>query len=373
MAGIYIHIPFCKQACYYCDFHFSTSLKHKDDLLNAIISEIDIRKNDWKNHIFKTIYFGGGTPSILPVDDIKKLLDYLYKSFNIQATEITLEANPDDLSYTKTKAYNNLGINRLSIGVQSFFDEDLVKLNRSHNAIQAENVIKFSQDSGIENITIDLIYAIPGLTNSRFIDNIDKVIDFKIPHVSAYALTVEKNTVLEHKIKKQLFPKISEDQSAEQFDILKNKLIQSGFLHYEVSNFGKKDFLSIHNSNYWKNIPYLGLGPSAHSYSNAIRSWNVSNNAIYIKKIMSNSDFYTTELLNNKDIYNELIMIGLRTMWGVDLEIISELGGTFSKYIEEKSKKYIDLNQLYIKANHLIANPDYLFVIEGIISDLFYV
>ncbi len=373
MAGIYIHIPFCRQACFYCNFHFSTSLKYKNDLVEAIMKEIDLRKEHWQNYVFDTVYFGGGTPSILPVQDIEKILNKLIQTFNIQTKEITIEANPDDLSNTKIKHYKNLGINRLSIGVQSFFDEDLKALNRSHNGLQAEKAIKNSQDIGIDNITIDLIYGIPGLTNDKLISNIQNVLDFKIPHVSAYALTIEQKTVLEYKIKNNQFPKVSDEQSAEQFTILRQRLIDNNFLHYEISNFGKQNYLSEHNTSYWKNTPYLGLGPSAHSYNGKIRSWNISNNAIYIKRINDEKNYFEYENLTLTDIYNELIMTGLRTMWGIDLSQIERLGNQYFDYLQKKSKKYISENKLFIKDHHLIAKPDYLFLIEGIISDLFYV
>ncbi len=370
MAGIYIHIPFCKQACHYCDFHFSTSLKNKDALIKSILIEIDNRADKWQNHTFETIYFGGGTPSIVEVADIAMILKKIEQKFNISTSpEITLEGNPDDFTNTKTKAFQQLGINRLSIGIQSFFEEDLIKLNRSHTANQAEKAIKNAQNAGIYNLTIDLIYGIPQMSNEKWLQNIQKAIDFNIPHISAYALTVEQNTVLYYQIKNSIFPPLSDKQSSEQFDLLRKTLMANDFLHYEVSNFGKKAFLSKHNTNYWKNVPYLGLGPSAHSFDGQKRRWNISNNAKYIKDIEGN--YFEEEVLSKTDLFNEMIMTGLRTMWGVDLESIGQIDNSLLEYLTDNSKKHIDNQNLFLKKNHLIANPTSLFLIDGIISDLF--
>ncbi|HFX18072.1 MAG TPA: radical SAM family heme chaperone HemW [Flavobacteriales bacterium] len=374
MAGIYIHIPFCKQACTYCNFHFSTSLKHKDSLVNAILKEIKLRQPGWENEVFDTVYFGGGTPSILPVEDITLILDSLYKYFKInQSPEITLEANPDDLTPEKLQGYRDLGINRLSIGIQSFRQSDLVKLNRSHTAEQAEDAIKNAQNKGFDNITIDLIYGIPDLSNEDWQKNIQKVLDFNIPHVSAYALTVEPQTALAWQIKKGQFPKVSDDQAATQFDILKRTLTTNGFDHYEISNFGKPGFWSKHNTLYWQNIPYIGLGPGAHSFKDTQRRWNVANNMGYIKGINNAGIYFETENLSPTDLFNEFIMTGLRTSSGVDLDKIANLGDYYTTYLQKESKKYLEKNQLIIENNQLKAQPDYLFVIEGIIADLFIV
>jgi len=371
LAGIYIHIPFCKQACNYCNFHFSTSLKHKDSLIDAILLEVDLRAVEWQYLQFDTIYFGGGTPSLLPVSDIDKLLNKLHQKFIISShSEITLEANPDDITNKKLAVYQQLGINRLSIGVQSFFDNDLIKLNRSHNAQQAERSILLAQETGFDNITIDLIYGIPGLSDKKWLQNIQKVIDFNIPHVSAYALTVEPKTALAWQIKNQKFPIVSEEQSARQFYILREKLLTHDFEHYEISNFAKSAFESKHNSHYWQNVPYLGLGPVAHSYKDNQRRWNVANNALYIKNI-NTGKYFETESLTKKDIFNELIMTGLRTSRGVSLESIAGLGDEFIKYLQKQTRKYVENQQLIIIDNYLKASPEALFVVEGIISDLF--
>ncbi len=371
MAGIYIHIPFCKQACNYCNFHFSTSLKHKDDLIDAILLEIDQRASKWLRSEFDTVYFGGGTPSLLQIEDIDRLLGKLHQIFSISSrSEITLEANPDDLTIKKLQAYRQMGINRLSIGVQSFFDTDLQQLNRSHNTQQAERSILLAQESGFDNITIDLIYGIPGLSDRMWLQNIQKVIDFNIPHVSAYALTIEPKTALAWQIKNRKFPKVSEEQSAGQFFLLREKLLAHGFEHYEISNFAKKSYESKHNSHYWQNVPYLGLGPAAHSYKDNQRRWNVANNALYIKNITTDK-YFETENLTNKDIFNELIMTGLRTSQGVNLENIADLGDKYLHFLEKQIFKYLENKQLIIKNNFLKSDPKALFVIEGIIRDLF--
>ena len=371
MAGIYIHIPFCRQACNYCNFYFSTSLKHKDKLISALIQEIKQRKETWKKYTFDTIYFGGGTPSLIPESDIERILNELYKHFQInQISEITLEANPDDLNNKKIKNLKTLGINRLSIGIQSFFDDDLILLNRSHNAQQAKSVIQTAQDEGIRNISIDLIYGIPGLTDKKWINNIQQTLNFQIPHVSAYALTVEPKTALENFINTAKIPPLNDEQAARQFYILQEKLNNNHFQHYEISNFGKKGFLSKHNNSYWKNKPYLGLGPAAHSYNLDKRRWNIANLHTYIKKIPENT-YYETETLSNNDKYNELIMIGLRTSDGINLNDIRKLGVQYVNKLKIETKKFIQQEYVFLDKNKLKPNPKKWFLIEGVISDLF--
>jgi len=371
LAGIYIHIPFCKRACHYCNFHFSTSLKHKDTLVSAILKEIDLRAKNWKDLNFETIYFGGGTPSILPAHQIEEILKKIYQKFKIaDKPEITLEANPDDLNREKLKAYKTMGINRLSIGIQSFFDEDLKKLNRSHNAQQAQEVIHKAQSVGFENITVDLIYGIPGLSDDKWQQNIQKVLDAKVPHISAYALTVEPKTALSWQINKGVFPVVSDEQAARQFKILRDILLANGFEHYEISNFGKPYFHSRHNTAYWQNKAYLGLGPAAHSYKNKQRRWNIANNAVYIKNV-NNDNYYEIEDLSPRDIYNETIMTGLRTSNGVILEHIAKIDKNYLSDLINSSQKYVENQQLILTETHLKPHHDALFIIEGIISDLF--
>ena len=289
MSGIYIHIPFCKQACHYCDFHFSTSLKKKDALVLALVKELELRKDEFKNEFVETIYFGGGTPSLLTNDQLSLLINSVYKNYKVSKNpEITLEANPDDLvsvraqSRTIFEDYLNLGINRLSIGIQSFFEADLKLMNRAHNADEAKNCLK-EAIKYFDNISLDLIYGIPGLSNKRWIENIDTALSYNIPHISSYALTVEPKTALDNFIKKGIIQNVDDELAEQQFHILIEKLEAHGFVHYELSNFGKPNYFSRNNSAYWQGKHYLGIGPSAHSFNGNERGWNVRNNIKYIK------------------------------------------------------------------------------------------
>ena len=286
MAGIYIHIPFCKQAFNYCDFHFSTSMKMKVDLVKAIIQEIELRKDVFANKFISSIYFGGGTPSLLSKEELDMIFEKLYKSFTIDAdAEITLEANPDDLTFEKIQQLKDSPVNRLSIGVQSFRDEDLKYMNRVHTAIEALNSIKMAQDAGFQNITIDLIYGTPGMSNEDWKYNLRKSFALNLSHISSYALTVEEKTPLYYQILKKNIAPVDEQQSADQFKILMDEMLRYGYEQYEISNFCKDNSYSKHNSSYWKKDHYLGLGPSAHSYFGNSRLWNVSNNVKYIKAL----------------------------------------------------------------------------------------
>lgn len=320
---IYFHIPFCKQACHYCDFHFSTSLKYKDELILALQKEVALRANYLIDKTIPSIYFGGGTPSLLTADDIQHLIEEVARHFNIaNDAEITLEANPDDLDAAKVAVLRHTPINRFSIGIQSFYEEDLRWMNRAHNASEAEASIKRVQDAGFENITADLIYGYPLLTHAKWIANMQKLLDFAIPHVSSYAMTVEKKTALAHFIRQGKTPPIQESQSAEQMNMLIDTLTGHGFEHYEISNFARNGQYAKHNTSYWQGRHYLGIGPSAHSFNGRSRSWNIANNARYIEGITTLKPIYETEQLSDDDRFNEYIMTSLRTMWGIDLEKI---------------------------------------------------
>jgi len=372
MAGIYIHIPFCKQACHYCDFHFSTSLRKKDELTRALVNEMGLRKQELNDQIVETIYFGGGTPSLLSADELKLLMDSVYVNFNVVTNpEVTIEANPDDLTLKQIKNLATLPINRLSIGIQSFFDQDLKLMNRAHNAEEAKRCLE-EATKHFKNITIDLIYGIPGFSNERWIQNIETALSFNIPHISSYALTVEPRTALDALIKKGKIPNIDETQAEEQFCILIEKLEAAGFIHYELSNFGKLDYFSKHNTSYWQGKPYLGFGPSAHSYNGKERSWNVRNNSIYINSLSHGVLPMETEALTLSDQYNEYIMTGLRTFWGVSLEKVGQdFGNTFKTYLLEQSQKHIDQHLLYINGDKLLVTQRGKFLSDGIASDLF--
>lgn len=374
MAGIYIHIPFCKQTCSYCDFHFSTSLKSKEAFISSLIREIELQKNYLGNEaIIETIYFGGGTPSLLSGKELDKIFKTLYDNFSIaNNAEITLEANPDDLSKLKLQELKSSPVNRLSIGIQSFFDEDLKLMNRAHTAQHAENCIKESQQAGFENITVDLIYGTPGLSNQNWKRNLGKVFNFGIPHLSSYSLTVEEKTPLESHIKKGKVKPVDEEQSAEQFLILMEETAKNGYEHYEISNFCKPGFHSRHNSNYWKGINYLGLGSSAHSFDGNSRQWNVSNNFRYIQSIAENKIPSEKETLATEQKFNEYMMTGLRTSSGISLEKVkTEFGEHFLTTLLTGAKNYLDCNKIILKENHLILTNSGKLIADRISSDFF--
>ena len=372
MAGIYIHIPFCKQACHYCDFHFSTSLKKKDLLLVALVKEMELRKHELKDQTVETIYFGGGTPSLLSNFEIQTILGSVFENYNVvENPEITLEANPDDLTKDRIHELAETPINRLSIGTQSFFDEDLKLMNRAHNANEAKKCLE-EATKYFENITIDLIYGIPGLTNERWKENIETALSFNIPHISSYALTVEPKTALESFIKKGTVKNVDDDLAQEQFHMLIEKLEASGFVQYELSNFGKPNFFSKHNTSYWQGKSYLGIGPSAHSFNGTQRSWNVRNNSKYINALANDELPLEVENLTTVDQYNEYVMTGLRTICGVSLKRIEQdFGKSYKTYILKQSQKHIDQDLLYIDNDKLLITKRGKFLSDGIASDLF--
>jgi oxygen-independent coproporphyrinogen-3 oxidase len=374
MASIYIHIPFCKQACHYCDFHFSTSTKKKAEMLLALSKELVMRKQECQDEPIETIYFGGGTPSVLDVSEINFLIATVYSHFKIvDNPEITLEANPDDLSFVKIKAFSETKINRLSIGVQSFFEDDLQLMNRAHNAKEAQESLTIATHY-FDSISIDLIYGIPGLTDEKWLQNIEKALSFQVKHISSYALTVEPKTALDKFVKKGIIQAPSDIVAYNQFHILEKKLTQNGFIHYELSNFGKENYFSKNNSGYWLGKKYIGIGPSAHSFDGQVRSWNASNNAKYINSINLNILPSEKEVLSLSDRYNEYVMTGLRTIWGVSfLKIENDFGLKFLNYISKNAQKFCDRKQLILENNTLKATSDGKFFIDGIASELFWV
>ncbi len=374
MAGIYIHIPFCKQACHYCDFHFSTSVKNKTQLLEALVQEIQLRHTDWQDEPIETIYFGGGTPSVLTVDELHFLLDAVYANFQvIAAPEITLEANPDDLSPEYLLALSQTRINRLSIGIQSFFDADLQLMNRAHNAEQAKQSLALATQY-FDNITLDLIYGMPNMTNDQWLQNIETALSYGIPHISCYALTVEPKTALHSYIQKGQMPPLDEALAAEHFKLLVKLLEANGFVHYEFSNFGKPNYFSQNNSSYWLGKKYIGIGPSAHSFDGQSRSWNVSNNAKYIKAIQSQALYSETEILSLTDRYNEYIMTGLRTIWGVSLDKVEkEYGVNYINYLNKQIQSHVQNGLLKIEDGILTTTAQGKFLGDGIVADLFVV
>jgi len=374
LSGIYIHIPYCKQKCSYCDFHFSTNLDSKSILIDSINKELILRKNEINNPL-ETIYFGGGTPSILTEIELQNIFDTIYKHYNTsQIKEITLEANPDDISKEKLNYLKSTPINRFSIGIQSFFEEDLQLMNRAHNALEAEKSIKLVQDYGFDNITIDLIYGSTTTTNSMWKKNLSKAIEMNIPHISSYALTVEEKTVLDYQIKKGITKPTDDNQQNEQFQLLVKTLSENDFIQYEISNFGKKDYFSIHNSNYWKGIPYLGIGPPSHSFNGKQRAWNIANNSKYIKSINENILPQEIETLSEIDRFNEMIMIGLRTIYGIDIKRINEeFSSELVNYFNSEIKQLKSENIITQQNDKIILTPESYFFADGIASRLFYI
>ncbi|MFH6992119.1 radical SAM family heme chaperone HemW [Flavobacterium sp. FlaQc-48] len=373
MSGIYIHIPFCKQACHYCDFHFSTSMKKKDEMVLALAKEIVMRKNEFSNEVVETIYFGGGTPSVLSNDEINFLISEVYKNYSVvENPEITLEANPDDLSTERIIELSKSPVNRLSIGIQSFYEEELKMMNRAHNSTEAINCLT-EASKYFDNISLDLIYGIPGLTDEMWRKNIETALSFGIPHISSYALTVEPKTALRKLIDTGKIAEPQDEVASNHFMILVETLEKNGFIHYELSNFGKENYFSKNNSAYWLGKKYIGIGPSAHSYDGEKRGWNIANNSLYLKSIQNNELPIETETLTISDRYNEYIMTGLRTIWGVSLERIeTEFGLEYLDYLKNQSQKFLNDELLSIENNILKPTAKGKFLTDGIASDLFY-
>ncbi|MBQ0734322.1 radical SAM family heme chaperone HemW [Aquimarina celericrescens] len=371
-AGIYIHIPFCKQACHYCDFHFSTSMKKKDEMIGAIQKEIKLRQSEIDDKPIETIYFGGGTPTVVSTADLQSIIDVIYEHFLVSSSpEITVEANPDDLTEEKIITLAQSSINRLSIGIQSFFEEDLTIMNRAHNAKEAMDCLSIATQY-FDNISIDLIYGIPKMSIARWKKNIELALGFGVPHISCYALTVEPNTALPKLIENGIIPPVDEDLAQQHFEVLVETLENEGFTHYELSNFGKPGYFSKNNTAYWQGKSYLGIGPSAHSYNGKQRSWNVSNNTKYIKALELKQFSREVEDLSTTDRYNEYIMTGLRTVWGVSLKkVAKEFGKTYEKYLLEQAQKHIEEHLLFLDGDILLVTKKGKFLSDGIASDLF--
>lgn len=372
MSGIYIHIPFCKQACHYCDFHFSTQMGKKEVMLLAIKKEIELRKDEFKNHKVETIYFGGGTPSVLTTAEIETLITAVHGNYKVvENPEITLEANPDDLTDDKIIGLSDSPINRLSIGIQSFFDEDLKLMNRAHSSDEAVKSLSMATQY-FDNISIDLIYGIPGMDNNRWKANIERVLSFELPHISSYALTVEPKTALKKFIEKGIVANVDDEQAEAQFNILVDVLEKNDFVNYEISNFGKQGYFSKNNTSYWQGKKYIGIGPSAHSFDGQNRSWNVRNNPKYIKALEGEVLPKETETLSKTDRYNEYVMTGLRTIWGVSLEKIElNYGQAYLDYLNKQAKKYLEKHLLFVDDGKLLATKKGKFLVDGIASDLF--
>ncbi|ATL46838.1 coproporphyrinogen III oxidase [Chitinophaga caeni] len=373
MAGIYLHIPFCRKACHYCNFHFSTTTYYREEMVASILRELELRKSYLQNQPIQTIYFGGGTPSLLEGPEILGLLNSIYKHFPVEKRpEITLEANPDDLHPQKLKVLKDCGINRFSIGIQSFFEEDLRWMNRAHNALQSKQCILDAQDAGFDNISIDLIYGGPTLTDDAWQQNVDQAISLGVPHLSCYALTVEPGTALDHFINKKKIPAIDPDKAAMHFESLMQWTEEAGYEHYEISNFSLPGMHSRHNSNYWEGVPYLGLGPSAHSFDGNSRQWNIANNQLYMQSLHKNLVPFEQEILSPAMKLNEYVMTSLRTAKGCDLEKVALYFGEKERLIiATASKEFIYKGWVIEEGQVLKLSREGKFFADGIAAELF--
>jgi oxygen-independent coproporphyrinogen-3 oxidase len=374
LAGFYIHIPFCRKLCYYCDFHFSVSLKNKERLLKSLISEIQQRNIEFKDIVFDTIYFGGGTPSILTIEEVSMVLSTINKYYSIVPDpEVTFESNPDDLSVdylSGLKAYSS--INRLSIGVQSFNDKDLKLMNRRHTAMEAIESIERTKAAGFDNINIDLIYGIPGMSLNTWVSNLEKFKNFGAGHLSAYHLTIEPRTVFSQFQKKGKLVPITEEKSLRQFEILMRFADENGYDHYEISNFAKDGFYSKHNLTYWTGAPYIGVGPSAHSFNGKERRWNVSNNTRYCDSVLNGSgDYFEKEIIDPQTSFNDYMLTSLRTKWGVSKKLISDnYGEEIYQSFLVSSQKFVLDGTLIEKDGFLILAKKGIFIADYVISEL---
>jgi len=372
MSGVYFHIPFCKQACHYCNFHFSTSLKHKAELMEALKKELSLRTNELPATPLNSIYFGGGTPSLLSPEEIGNLISSVRDHFTVnEQAEITLEMNPDDYYEGYFEQIKAVGVNRLSVGVQSFIPEELSAMNRAHSAEQAFSVLERVQQH-FANFSLDLIFGVPGSTMESWEKNITTALSFQPSHISSYALTVEPKTVLAKQVHEQQVQLLPEEMTVQQFDYLVETLIEKGYDHYELSSFAFPGFRSVNNTSYWQGKPYLGIGPSAHSYYQNQRSWNVSNNKLYINKLNAGELSLEREQLTKIDRYNEFVMTGLRTAEGVALHDIQlQFGDKFAQLFEEQVEKHLMVQHLYWDGDVVKVTKKAKFLVDGIASDLF--
>lgn len=372
MAGLYFHIPFCSKACTYCDFHFSTNMKNKGNLLAAMEKEISHWAPSWKEPI-NTVYFGGGTPSVLSVAELGSLLSQAFQCFDISPNaEITLEANPEDLSSNNLQAWQELGINRLSIGVQAFQDEILTWMNRAHSSEMAEEGVLRAHKEGISNLSLDLIYGVPGLSQEQWQKNVTRALALPITHLSCYALTVEERTKLQQQVSKGLVEIPEDTVVLEQFDTLSSIATSKGFEHYEISNLSLPGYASKHNCSYWERVPYLGIGPSAHSYKDGKRWWNVRSNAKYIKQIEDGADFFEEEVLSADDIFNEQIMLGLRRQSGVDIALWQDTKGSPKNILQIPALSELYKEELiYLESSRVKLSQKGRYMADGVAARLF--
>lgn len=377
MSGLYLHIPFCKQACHYCNFHFSTSLKYKGEMTEAIVQELLLRKDYLEDKHLSSVYFGGGTPSLLNAEELATLFAMIKECFVLEDNaEVTLEANPDDITEENLARWQSSPINRLSIGIQSFADADLAYMNRAHSAEEARRCVALAQNFGFTNLTVDLIYGTPTMSDLTWEKNVQTLIEAKVPHLSCYALTVEPKTALDHQIKTGKSPEVEEEKAARQFELLMGWVEDAGYEHYEISNFALPGHRAVHNSNYWLARPYLGVGPSAHSFNEHSRQWNVANNARYLQAIAAllkdearTKDLFEKENLSPADQYNEYILTGLRTSWGVSTAKMKE---PFRTFFTENIHQYVDSGLVFGADDVFFLTKTGRLLADKISSDLFF-
>ena len=372
MAGIYIHIPFCKVKCNYCDFYFSTNHSYLPKLVDAICLELIDKRSYSNNETIKTVYFGGGTPSVLPKIELKKILDCVNSNYNISKdAEVSFECNPDDMNTEKLKDLKELGINRLSIGIQSFDNEQLVFMNRAHNSNEALNCVQLAQNQGFDNITIDLIYGLPNTDSNYWLEQVQQALSLKVNHISAYCLTIEEKTVFGNLAKKGKLNPLADEKSLNQFKMLQSELKQAGYEHYEISNFAKNDCISKHNSAYWLGEKYIGIGPSAHSFNGESRQWNVANNIKYINAIKNKTTYFEQEELSQTDKFNEYILTRLRTKWGVVLEDLFKINNAHKNKTEVCINTFVNNGDLIIKDGIVLLTNQGKFIADHISAELF--
>jgi oxygen-independent coproporphyrinogen-3 oxidase len=373
MAGLYVHIPFCREACHYCDFHFSISIRQLNSMMNAIEKEIAMRKDFLQGEVLDTIYLGGGTPSVLSASQLKSLFRVIKDHYEIGTDpEITLEGNPEDLVPQYMENLIKLGINRLSIGIQSFHEDDLKFMNRRHGKKQSHYCLKIARKAGFKNMNVDLIYGLPGLTTKKWEENLDIASGYSPVHISAYHLSYEKGTVMDYRRMKSSFKTQDELTSQDQYELLVDKLNQNGYLHYEISNFALPGYISRHNSAYWNGKKYLGVGPSAHSFNGEIRSWNIAKNTSYINFVHKGSVYYEMEKLDHTSRFHDYLMTSLRTMWGADLAyILREFGQMYKAHCLQMAKPYLQSGRMEKNGDKLILSRDGMFIADHIIAKLF--
>lgn len=375
MAGIYIHIPFCKTKCHYCDFYKSTDFTSRPDFISALMLEIEARRLELQGELIESIYFGGGTPSVLKVSEIRAILAQIYGQYQVSPqAEITMECNPDDLSDRFLTELRDSVVNRLSIGTQSFFDRDLKSMNRRHNGTQAANAVKASQDAGFNNISIDLIYGLPGQTLDEWRQNVAKAIALNVQHISAYHLSYHEGTVFYDYLKTGKIKELPDELSFEQFKLLKSELEKAGFEHYEISNFARSGKYSQHNKAYWERKSYLGFGPSAHSFDLKTRRWNVSSLRKYLKAFEQGTEYWETEVLSAQDMYNDYVITSLRTMWGISAAYLeAQFPAVYWQHFQREAKSYLQSKHLKIEAGSYKLSPEGLFISDKIMEQLVYV